>query len=190
VVAAQASSGASRAAEAEPQCLPTSAPPATTGNAVIDWNRIAQTEITAPPPPGAPPRPPGSSAVLEGIVQAAIYDATIAIEGGYQPFVASPSVTRPASTPAAIAAATCEVLVRGVPDRATNVKDEYGAYLAAIQDGPAKDNGIEVGEQVAGAILAWRADDGFDNIVPYEQPPPGPGVFEPYPAGTRRSTSS
>jgi hypothetical protein len=136
------------------------------GNAVTDWNEIAQNAIVVA-------RPAGSSAVLEGIVQAAIYDATVAIEGGYEPFVATPTVTRPASTAAAVAAAARGVLVVRVPGQAAYVDGEYAAYLATIPDGPAKTNGISAGEQVAAAILAWRADDGFDNNVPWEQPRPG-----------------
>jgi hypothetical protein len=147
------------------------------GNAVTDWNEIAQNAIVAG-------RPPGSSVVLEGIVQAAIYDATVAIEGGYEPFVARPTVNRPASTAAAVAAAARDVLVLRVPGQAPYVETAYASYLATIQDGPAKENGIAVGRDVAQAILAWRAGDGFDNLVPWVQPPPGPGVFEPYPAGT------
>ena len=146
-------------------------------NAVTDWNLIAQNAIVVG-------RPPGSSLVLEGIVQAAIYDATVAIEGGYEPFVASPSVSRPASTAAAVAAAARGVLVVRVPGQAASVDAQYAAYLAPIPDGPAKTNGIAVGEQVAQAILAWRTGDGFDNVVPWVQPPLGPGVFEPFPSGT------
>ncbi len=185
VNAIEATSGASaRATDAQP-CEPSAAPPSALGNAVIDWNRIAQDEITTPPPQGAPPRPIGSSLVHEGIVQAAIYDATVAIEGRYEPFVASPSVTRPASTAAAIATAACRVLVDHVPDRASSVEDKYDAYLGAIPDGPAKDNGIAVGAQVGDAIVAWRSGDGLDADPDWHQPTPGPGVFEPYPAGTK-----
>jgi hypothetical protein len=181
---AQATSGTSATASEPPDCLATPAAPATMGNAVTDWNQIAQTAIVTPPPPGAPPRPPGSSLVLEGIVQAAIYDATVAIEGSYEPFIASPTVSTPASTAAAIAKAACEVLLARVPDQSASIAGQYDAYLAAIPDGPAKDNGIAVGQDVAEAILAWRAGDGFDNIIPWVQPPPGPGVFEPFPSGT------
>jgi hypothetical protein len=153
----------------------TSASASAQGNAVNDWNEIAQNAIIVG-------RPVGSALVLEGIVQAAIYDATVAIEGGYEPFVASPSVSRPASTAAAVAAAARGVLVVRVPGQAASVDSQYAAYLASIPDGPAKTNGIAVGEQVAQAILAWRAGDGFDNVVPWIQPTPGPGVFEPFPA--------
>jgi len=141
-------------------------------NPVLDWSLIAQNAITVG-------RPPGSSAVLEGIVQVAIYDAVVAIEGGYRPFVVSPTVRRPASTAAAVAAAARGVLVGRVPGQAAVVEAAYAAYLAEIPDGPAKTNGIAVGEQVAHPIIVWRADDGFDNQIPYVQPAPGPGVFEP-----------
>jgi hypothetical protein len=167
------------AQEPAPDCIPSSAAPAARGNPVIDWNEKAQKAIVPPVTPL--PRPPGSSAVLEGIVQAAIYDATIAIKGGYEPFVASPVVSRPASAAAAIATAACEVLIARVPDQAASVANQYDAYLAAIP-GPARDNGIAVGAAVAHTILAWRSNDGFETSVSWIQPPPGPGVFEPYPA--------
>jgi hypothetical protein len=151
---------------------------ATTGNAVTAWNEIAQNAIVVG-------RPPGSSAVLEGIVQAAIYDATVAIEGGYEPFVAAATVVRPASTEAAIAEAARDVLVDLVDDVGTQVpyvEAQYLSYMATIPDGLAKANGIEVGNQVSEAILAWRDGDGFDAVIAWVQPPVGPGVFEPYPA--------
>jgi hypothetical protein len=155
-----------------PDCVPSPATPVTIGNAVTDWNEVAQNAIVVG-------RPLGSSAVLEGIVQVAIYDATVATEGGSEPFIASPTVPHPVSTAAAIAKAACEVLLARVPGQATSVADRYDRYMAAIPDGPEKINGIAVGEQVADAILAWRAGDGLDDSVPYVQPPPGPGVFEP-----------
>jgi len=178
-------SGASARATEAQLCEPSAASPTAIGNAVIDWNLIAQNAITTPPPQGAPARPIGSSVVHEGIVQAAIYDATVAIEGGYEPFVTSPSVTRPASTAAAIATAACLVLVDHVPDQTSGVEAQYDAYLAAIPDGSAKDNGITVGAQVGDAIVDWRSGDGLSSDPNWHQPPPGPGVFEPFPAGTK-----
>ena len=177
----QVTSGASTVAQdgdVVPDCVASPATPVAVGNAVSDWNEVAQNAIVVG-------RPLGSSAVLEGIVQVAIYDATVAIEGSFEPFVASPTVTGPASTAAAVAKAACEVLVARVPGQAAAVADRYDRYLAAIPDGPGKTDGIAVGGQVAEAILAWRAGDGLDNSVPYVQPPPGPGVFEPiFPGST------
>jgi hypothetical protein len=36
-----------------------------------------------------------------------------------------------------------------------------------------------VGAAAAAGMLAMRTGDHFDDVVPYVQPPPGPGVFEP-----------
>jgi hypothetical protein len=167
---------------AAPSMSGASAALATAGNAVTEWNEIAQNAVVVG-------RPVGSALVLEGIAQAAIYDATVAIEGGYEPFVATPTVDHPASTAAAIAEAARDVLVDLVDDVGTQVpyvEAQYSGYMAMIPDGPAKTNGIDVGDQVSQAILSWRAGDGFDNVVDYEQikPSPGPGVFEPFPPPT------
>jgi hypothetical protein len=142
------------------------------GNAVTDWNEIAANATRAA-------YTSTSALVLDAIVEAAVYDAVIAIDGGSEPFVTSPAVPRPASTAAAVAAAAHDVLVARVPGQATSIDAQYAAYLAGIPDGPAKDNGITVGQEVAQAILAWRTGDGFENDPPYVQPPSGPGVFEP-----------
>jgi hypothetical protein len=144
------------------------------GNAVTDWSLIAQTAI-------AEGRPPGSSQVLHGIVHAAMYDAVIAIEGGFEHYTISPEVDRPAAPAAAVAAAAHDVLVARVPAQAPHVDALYEEYLNAIPDRSAKTNGIAVGRTVAAGIIALRADDRFDNDVPYVQPSPGPGVFEPTP---------
>jgi hypothetical protein len=144
------------------------------GNAVTDWSLIAQTAI-------AEGRPPGSSQVLHGIVHAAMYDAVVAVEGGFQPFAIAPPVARPASADAAVAAAAHAVLVARVPDQAGHIDERYAASLDAHEDGPSEDNGIAVGEAVAAGILGLRANDGFGADVPYDQPAPGPGVFEPTP---------
>jgi len=61
----------------------------------------------------------------------------------------------------------------------------YAGYLAAIANGAAKGNGIDVGRQVAQAVIDWRANDGFDpsNEELWKQlkPSRGRGVFESYP---------
>jgi hypothetical protein len=139
---------------------------------VTDWSLVAQDAI-------AVDRPPGSSEVLLGIVQAAVYDAVVAIHGGARPFAAAPEVDRPASTAAAVATAAHHVLVARVPTQAARVDARYRHDLAGIPGGAAKRSGIDVGQRVAAAILRLRAGDGFDNDVPYVQPTPGPGVFEP-----------
>jgi hypothetical protein len=71
------------------------------------------------------------------------------------------------------------VLRERFPAQATFLDSQYVTHMGTVPDGQAKTDGVEVGENVAAAILALRAGDGLDAIVPYVQPPPAPGVFEP-----------
>jgi len=54
-------------------------------------------------------------------------------------------------------------------------------YLASIPAGASRDAGVKVGEQAAAAVIAERANDGFNTGVPYEcsSVPPAVGEFEP-----------
>ena len=150
--------------------------PATTAdpaeNSVTHWTRIAEQFI----PIG---RPPASSEVIMGTVQAAIYDAVAATERGLDPFMASVPAPPGASTDAAVATAAHDVLVARVPLQAVPITTEYDTFMGTIADGQAKTDGQEVGASIAAKILFLRSGDGLGNVVPYVQPTPGPGVFEP-----------
>ncbi len=152
--------------------------------AVADWSLIAQNAIVA-----VGRRFPGEAAIYMGIVHAAMYDVAVAIEGGYRPYAITPTARANPSLEAAVAAAVHRVLVGRFPDQLVALDDLYFAYLNGIPDGEAKTNGILVGEEVGVGMLLLRANDGLDSIVPYVQPPPGPGVYEPTapatPVGTR-----
>jgi hypothetical protein len=141
-------------------------------NAVVHWSGIAEGAIAAG-------RPPASSTVLGGMVHGAMYDAVAAIEGGLAPFATSVSAPPGASADAAVAQAARDVLVARVPAQATTVQTAYDAYMALIPTGLAKDGGKAVGAAAAAGMLAMRTGDHFDDVVPYVQPTPGPGVFEP-----------
>ena len=151
---------------------PTSGP-----NAVTDWSLVAQNVISIG-------RAPAASEVLNGLVHAAIYDTVVAVEGEYEPFAVSIRRSGPTSVEAAVAAAARGVLVVRVPAQAPTVEGEYTTYLERIPDGARKTNGIRLGRAIAGAYIGLRSDDGYDNIVPWVQPTPGPGVFEPIPPGS------
>src|SRR5205823_5943232 len=133
------------------------------------------------------------AAVYMGIVHAAVYDAAVAIEGGYEPYAialtASPDTTSPA---AAIATAAHHTLIGlqpalGLtPAQQAILDGDYTNYMAAIANDSAKANGIMIGEQVAAAVLALRANDGRDinpTLSDLNPPPPGPGVWQPNPTG-------
>jgi hypothetical protein len=152
--------------------------------AVADWSLIAQNAIVA-----VARKFPGEAAVYMGIVHAAIYDAVVAIEGGYRPYATTPTVPPNASAAAAVATAAHRVLVGRFGDQQGALDDAYFAYMNAMPDTEAKANGIAVGEEVGVGMLILRANDGLDATVPYVQRPPGPGVYEPTapvePLGTR-----
>jgi len=141
-------------------------------NAVLHWSGVASGAIAAG-------RPPASSTVLGGMVHAAMYDAVAAVEGGLDPFATGVTAPPDASADAAVAQAARDVLVTRVPGQAASVQLAYDAYMAAIPDGPAKDAGKAVGAVAAAGMLAMRLGDHYDDVVPYVQPTPGPGVFEP-----------
>lgn len=152
--------------------------------AVADWSLIAQNAIVA-----VGKKFPGEAAVYMGIVHATIYDAVVAVKGGYRPYAITPTVPPDTSVESAVATAAHRVLVGRFPDQQAALDDVYSAYLNGIPDSEAKANGIVVGEEVGGGMLLLRAEDGLDSIVPYVQRPPGPGVYEPTapatPLGTR-----
>lgn len=152
--------------------LAASAGTVTAQNAVTQWSLIAQNAVV-------PGRPPGSGQVLMGIVHVAIYDAVVAIEGRFEPFAVRPTVKKSASVDAAVATAAYEVAKARVPAQEPSLTAQYNAYMAGLPAGDATANGVAVGHEVAAGILALRANDGFDNVVPYIQPPVGPGVWEP-----------
>lgn len=150
----------------------TTAWPAAAQNAVSDWSLEAQNAITAG-------RSPASSEYLLALVHAAMYDAAVAIEREYRPFRVRLEVERPASAAAAVAAAAYDVLRQRIPAAAPSLTVKYAAYISALPEGPARQNGLAVGTEVAAQWLALRADDRFDVEVTYQQPAPGPGVWEP-----------
>ncbi len=147
-------------------------------NAVVHWNGVATTAIAAGPTPTTL-RPPASSSVLGAMVNGAMYDAVAAVEGGLEPFATGVTAPPGASADAAVAQAARDVLVVRVPGQAPAVQTAYDAYMASIPNGPAKDGGKAVGAAAAAGMLAMRTGDHFDDVVPYVQPPTGPGVFEP-----------
>jgi hypothetical protein len=146
--------------------------PAAAQNAANDWSLKAQNVITAG-------RSPASSEYLLALVHAAMYDAVVAIEGEYRPFLVRVEVDHPASADAAAAAAAYYVLRQRVPAAESSLTAEYVAYISALPEGAAKQNGLAAGRNVAMRWLALRANDRFDLDVTYQQPPPGPGIWEP-----------
>ncbi len=150
-------------------------------NAVVHWNNVATTTLLRanPPLPAPQTQTPSSAALYLAIVQAAVYNATMAIEGTHALYRSSLTAPSGASVDAAVAAAARDVLVTYRADQAGAVDGEYAAALAAIPDGQAKEDGIAAGRAAAAEMLArWDGDGPMDTSVP--GPPDGdePGEWK------------
>ena len=90
------------------------------------------------------------------MTRAAVYDAVIAIEGGFGPYLIVPAVPPGSSSPAAAAAAAYGVLVTYFPAQKPALDAAYAASLAGIPDGPAE---IAVSRRAAGRGRSGRGPD-------------------------------
>ena len=119
--------------------------------------------------------------IIAAYVSIAVYDAVMAVEGGYEPFAVDIDAPDGASPEAAVAAAARGVLVHYLPAQAAAiVEPAYESSLAAIADGQAETDGVAMGAAVAAQLIELRADDGFRAPVTYTPPnPPIPGVWLP-----------
>jgi hypothetical protein len=162
------------------------------GNTVAQWNQIAENIVV------------GSGAFQsEGLIymtyaSAAVYDAVVAIEGGYEPYGPQRSAAAGASVDAAVVEAAYRTLWAYFPTESCNPASPPAAYafclgvrpsldasyaeaLAAIPPGQAKTDGQAVGLQAANDIIALRTGDGRMTPIgvstEFPTLPPAPGVW-------------
>jgi hypothetical protein len=145
------------------------------GNTVAQWNKIAEDTVV------------GSGAfqaegfIYMAYVSAAVYDAVVAIEGGFEPY--GPAITAPAgaSIDAAVVEAAYRTLVNYFPSQAGNLTALYTEALGLIDDGTRKNAGQAVGLAAATSIIALRSGDGRMTPIgvtsSFPTLPPGPGVW-------------
>jgi len=134
-------------------------------NQVTEWNQIFIDTLIATNTPNS------SSQRLGAIVHTAIFDAYNGIERRYSPVFFSGSAPRGASRRAAVIAAAYTALVDLFASRRLQLDASYLASLAALSDdgddgGQSRERGIQWGTEVAQAVLAWRATDGFSASRP------------------------
>jgi hypothetical protein len=147
-------------------------------NVVTEWAAIVQQSIHN----AGAPRSAGSAQVLHAMIMLAMYDAAVSVEGGYEPFAARIRAPQGTDVRAAIATAAYQTArARVASSQVAFLDQQYATYLSQLADGPAKADGIDVGQRAAAAMLALRSNDNFNTIVLYEcsAVPPPPGEFEP-----------
>jgi hypothetical protein len=132
---------------------------------VTAWNgtMIAGFEAAKTPPPPANR--------IGAIVQASVFDAVNGIEQRYTPYHVAPAAAPGASRAAAAASAAYTALVALIPSQKPLFDTQLAATLAQIADDPSHPGqsvvrGLDWGKTVATEILAWRASDGINTVLP------------------------
>jgi hypothetical protein len=147
------------------------------GQPVIDWNRVLLSIVSTPGVQPANVQPTRNFAT----VHAAIYDAVNAIDRTHKPYLIDVRAPPGASEIAAADAAAHTALVGLYPGEQSTIDADYAFELAQVADGPPKVRGVRLGEQVAGELLAARANDGSNTTPPPFVAGTAPGDFRPTP---------
>ena len=150
------------------------APALARADTVTEWNLTASVALFT-----NAGQPPQQAVPHLAMVHGAVYDAVNAIDGSRQGYlIAAGSASPSASREAAAATAAYRVLMNIVPVQQAFLDARYAASLAGIADGPAKAQGIAVGEAAAAAMIAARTNDG--RFGSYRFPVgSAPGVWRP-----------
>jgi hypothetical protein len=151
----------------------------TYANVITDWDEKA---IAAVAPLTLVPSAatPYAAYRMMGMVHAAMFDAVNSIERRHRPYLVHLPADPATSKEAAAAAAAAAVLATIDTKTAAEMKVALTSYLASIPDGKAKSEGVELGEAVAGKVVAARANDGSAAPEDY-RPPTAPGAYVPTP---------
>jgi hypothetical protein len=144
-------------------------------NQVLEWNQIFIDTLIATNTANS------ASQRLGAIVHTAIFDAFNGIEQRYTPVFVHSGARHGASRRAAVVAAAYTALIGLFPSRQPALDASYTASLAAL-NGDCQhhgeshsrrpscatriERGVAWGTEVAQAVLAWRATDGFNATYP------------------------
>jgi hypothetical protein len=145
------------------------------GNTVAQWNTIAEDTVVGSGTFQA------EGFIYMAYVSAAVYDAVVAIEGGFKPY--GPAITAPAgaSVDAAVVEAAYRTLVNYFPAQAGTLGALYTEALGLIPDGPGKVDGQAIGLAAATNIIGLRSGDGRMTPIGVSTTFPtlssGPGVW-------------
>lgn len=148
---------------------------------VLEWNQIFIDSLILTNTVNS------SSPRLGAIVHTAMFDAYNGIERRYTPIHVLGTAPRGASRRVAVIAAAYTTLRALFPSRQADLDASYAASLAALSDeegedgGQARERGIAWGAQVANAVLAWRANDGFALTYPAFRGGTAVGQWRPTP---------
>jgi hypothetical protein len=107
-----------------------------------------------------------------------MYDAVRAIGGNRPAYTPDLKASSGASVDAAVAAAAHHALVKLIPSQRGALDAALNATLLRISDARAKADGLEIGTQVADALIALRNGDQSNAVVAFN-PKPSAGRYRP-----------
>ena len=124
------------------------------GNTVQQWNKIAEDTVVTS---GAFQN---EGLIYMAYVSAAVYDAVVAIGGGYEAYGSPINAPSGSSLDAAVVEAAYRTLRSYFPAQAGTLDTLHAEALASIPDGLAKNDGRAVGNAAAESIIDLRTGDG------------------------------
>ncbi|HAB19510.1 MAG TPA: vanadium-dependent haloperoxidase [Verrucomicrobiota bacterium] len=138
---------------------------------IADWNRTASDYLNQH----------GGNGFMRGLamIHVAQFDAVNAVVAGFTPYALD--VSAPGASPEAAAAqAAYTVLTNLNPANVPTLNSALNRSLIAIPDGPAKEQGRELGRFAAGVIIRLRSSDNVDlPITPSVSNLPGKWRYSP-----------
>ena len=148
-------------------------------NTVQQWNKIAEDTVVGS---GAFQ---GEGEVYMSYTATAVYNAVVAIEGGYEPYGPAVSAPAGASVDCAVVEAAYRTLLHYFQSNGALVTNLNGYYSDALSNlnGCTADGGegTSVGSAAANRIIALRTGDGrltpIGTTSTFETKSPGPGVW-------------
>jgi hypothetical protein len=140
-------------------------------DAVSHWFSVLQ-ELTRRAPPATDPLAEQATP----LVALAMYDAIVAVEGGYKPYLGKLKAPQGASAAAAAHAAAHAMLTQLYPDDRAALNAAYEQALAQLADDPHRKAGVTVGVKAAHQLLQHRGITAVDATTAY-RPVTRPGHF-------------
>jgi membrane-associated phospholipid phosphatase len=156
------------------------APPRADGRSgaiVVAWNQELLRIVQTPGDQPATIHPTRSFAIMH----AAVYDAIVSITRDDPPYLFSVPAPRQARIDAAAAQAAHDSLSALYPKLQPELDALLANQLAAIADGKPKQDGIQVGAEVAARLLADRVNDGSAAVPSPFVAGTQPGDYRPTP---------
>jgi hypothetical protein len=142
-------------------------------DAVAHWFSVLR-ELTGRVPPATDPLAEQAAP----LVALAMYDAIVAVEGGYKPYLGKLKTPRGASAAAAAHAAAHATLTQLYPDDRARLNGTYEQALAQLADDPHRKAGVTVGVEAALRLLKHRGIAAVEATTAY-RPVTSPGHFVP-----------